>query len=120
MLRKISLLTLIIVLSLVFAIPAFAGAPPATPPPTTSIYVTSQGRIYKSIVLGSLPFNGQENFQKLEMGGPTGLQTEFGPGDTGYFGGRWWVDNGLVEGEMDEEDTFFLCPLLGPGYESGS
>jgi hypothetical protein len=50
------------------------------------------------------------------MTGPTGLQTEFGPGDPGYVGGRWWVDaNG--NNQMDEGDTFFLCPLLGPGFE---
>jgi len=46
--------------------------------------------------------------------GPSGLATEFGPGDTGYLGGRWWIDaNG--NSYMDEGDAFFLCPLLGPG-----
>jgi hypothetical protein len=50
------------------------------------------------------------------MGGPSGLFTEFGPRDTGYVGGRWWVDvNG--NGEMDDGDSFFLCPLLPPGRE---
>jgi hypothetical protein len=40
--------------------------------------------------------------------------TEFGPGDPGYLGGRWWEDlNG--NGVQDEGDHFFLCPLLGPG-----
>ena len=53
-------------------------------------------------------------FQKLEMAGPTGLQTEFGPGNHGYVGGRWWVDaNG--NDLMDAGDAFFSCPLLGPG-----
>jgi hypothetical protein len=80
------------------------------------VYVTSQDRYYDTIVLGSLPFNGTENFQLLEMTGPTGLQTEFGPMDTGYYGGRWWVDDG--DGEMGDEDTYFLCPLLGPGRAS--
>jgi hypothetical protein len=47
---------------------------------------------------------------------PDGLQTEFGPGDPGYVGGRWWVD-GNGNGEMDDEDVYFLCPLLGPGRE---
>lgn len=112
MLRKISIVTLVIVLSLVFAIPAFAGAPSEAPPPRTQVYVTSQDKVFDSIVLGSLPFNGQDNFQKLEMGGPVGLQTEFGPGDPGYFGGRWWVDANM-NGEMDQGDTFFLCPLIG-------
>ena len=77
------------------------------------VYVTSQDMFYDTIVLGSLPYNGAENFQLLEMMGPSGLQTEFGPRDTGYYGGRWWVDNG--NGYMDEGDTYFLCPLLGPG-----
>ena len=81
------------------------------------IYVTGQGLIYDSIVTADpLPPHGR--FQKLEMGGPTGLQTEFGPGDQGYVGGRWWLDlNG--NGEMDPPgeggDKYFSCPLLGPG-----
>jgi hypothetical protein len=80
------------------------------------VYVTSQGLFYDSIVLTDLPQQGP--FQLLEMGGPgpDGLFTEFGPGDPGYLGGRWWVD-GNGNGEMDEEDAFFMCPLLGPGRE---
>ena len=79
------------------------------------IFVTSQGLYYDTFGLAALPFNGQDNFQKLV---PTeeGAYTEFGPGDIGYYGGRWWVDtNG--DDYMDEGDTFFLCPLLGPGRE---
>ncbi len=77
------------------------------------VYVPGQGVAYDSIVLTELPANGP--FQKLEMGGPTGLYTEFGPGDPGYLGGRWWVDvNG--DGIQNEGDAFFLCPLLGPGF----
>jgi hypothetical protein len=76
------------------------------------IYVTGQDLFFDSIVLTDLPLRGR--FQLLETGGPTGLQTEFGPGDVGYVGGRWWMDaNG--DGEMDEGDAFFMCPLLGPG-----
>lgn len=48
-------------------------------------------------------------FQRLENG-----VTEFGPGDQGYVGGRWWIDNN-GNNEMDAEDTFLLFPLLGPG-----
>lgn len=78
------------------------------------IYVTGQDLYYDSIVLGPLPMKGP--FQLLEMEGPTGLQTEFGPGDHGFVGGRWWVDvNG--NGMMDDEDDFFSCPLLGPGRQ---
>ncbi len=43
--------------------------------------------------------------------GPSGLQTEFGPGDHGYVGGRWWVDANGDE-QMDDETPIFLCPLL--------
>lgn len=76
------------------------------------VYVTSQGLYFDSIVLADLPYKG--DFQLLEMKGPTGLQTKFGPGDAGdYVGGRWWVDDG--DGIMDENDHYFLCPLLGPG-----
>jgi len=78
------------------------------------IYVTSQDLFFDTIVLRDLPFNGTENFQLLEFDGPTGIQTEFGPRDRGYYGGRWWVDAN-PNGYMDEEDVFFLCPLLGPG-----
>ncbi|MHC4948716.1 MAG: hypothetical protein ACYTG1_10695 [Planctomycetota bacterium] len=79
------------------------------------VYVTGQDLFYDSIVVADLPPHGP--FQLLEMGGPSGLLTEFGPGDPGYVGGRWWVDvNG--NGEMDADtDDFFLCPLLPPGRE---
>jgi len=76
------------------------------------IYVTSHGLWYDSIVLKDpLPQKGR--FQELV---PTmmGLTTEWGPGDYGHVGGRWWVD--LDEnGVMDATDHYFLCPLLGPG-----
>ena len=75
------------------------------------IYVTSQGQYFDSIVLTDLPMHG--DFQQLV---PTenGLTTEFGPGDVGHLGGRWWID---VNGNsvMDTGDKYFLCPLLGPG-----
>lgn len=77
------------------------------------VFVEAQGLFYDSIVLADLPSNGR--FQQLIPGqGPSGLATEFGPGDVGYLGGRWWIDaNG--NSTMDEEDVYFLCPLLGPG-----
>ena len=79
------------------------------------IYVTGQDLYYDTILLNPLPYNGTTNFQQL-IPLPTGPETEFGPGDTGYYGGRWWVDaNG--NGYMDDEDVYFLCPLLGPGRE---
>jgi hypothetical protein len=118
MFRKLSILLIVVALSLVMVIPALAaGPPPGTPQGgrVVDIYVTGQGKVYQSIVGPNLPSNGP--FQKLEMDGPTGLQTEFGPGDTGYVGGRWWVDkNG--NNEMDPGvDAFFSCPLIGPGHD---
>lgn len=71
------------------------------------VYVSSQGLYYDTFVSAeTLPMHGR--FQKLEDG-----VTEFGPGEPGYLGGRWWIDDG--DGVQDEDDTFLLCPLLGPG-----
>lgn len=72
------------------------------------VYVTGQGLYYDTFVtVERLPMKGR--FQLLENG-----QTEFGPGDPGYLGGRWWVDlDG--DGVQDEEDDYLLCPLLPPG-----
>jgi hypothetical protein len=70
--------------------------------------VSSQGLYYDTFVVKDpLPFEGK--FQLLENG-----VTEFGPGDPGYLGGRWWEDlNG--NGIQDADDHYFLCPLLPPG-----
>jgi hypothetical protein len=79
-----------------------------------TIYVESQGLYYETFATTSLPPIGR--FQPLNpTGGPNGgPSTPYGPGDQGYVGGRWWVDtNG--DGEMDEGDVYFSCPLLGPG-----
>jgi hypothetical protein len=75
---------------------------------TGVIYVTSQGLYYDTFVaVDPLPMHGK--FQLLSND-----QTEFGPGDPGYLGGRWWEDlNG--NGIQDPEDHYFLCPLLPPG-----
>jgi hypothetical protein len=72
------------------------------------IYVTSQQLHYDTFVVKDpLPMHG--NFQLLTNG-----QTEFGPGQPGYLGGRWWEDlNG--NGVQDASDHYFLCPLLPPG-----
>jgi hypothetical protein len=82
------------------------------------VFVTSQGLYYDSLFAAAeLPLEGP--FQQLFPGCDEGLCTEFGPGDPGHLGGRWWIDNdeaGVI-GEMDEDDTFFSCPLLGPGRE---
>jgi hypothetical protein len=72
------------------------------------VFVTSQGLYYDTFVVKDpLPMEGR--FQLLVNG-----QTEFGPGQPGYLGGRWWEDeNG--NGVQDSGDHFFLCPLLPPG-----
>lgn len=79
------------------------------------IFVTSQGLYFDSIVVADpLPQHG--NFQQL-IPGANGLETEFGPGQPGHLGGRWWIDlNG--DSVMDSGDKYFLCPLLGPGRET--
>jgi hypothetical protein len=72
------------------------------------IYVTSQGLYYDTFVVKDpLPMTGK--FQLLSNG-----QTEFGPGQPGYLGGRWWEDVN-ANGVQDSGDHFFLCPLLPPG-----
>ena len=72
------------------------------------VYVRSQGLYYDTFVSADeLPPHGR--FQALESG-----ETDFGPGDPGYLGGRWWIDaNG--DGLQDPGDTYLLCPLLPPG-----
>jgi len=106
MYRKAVLLLFVALLSLALTVPAFAKGGRAGSDGV--VYVTSQGLYYDTFVARDpLPFKGK--FQKIENG-----MTEFGPGDPGYLGGRWWVDvNG--NGYQDEGDHFFLCPLLGPG-----
>ncbi len=73
------------------------------------VYVRSQGLYYDTFVAAeTLPHHGR--FQKLDADG----STEFGPGDRGYLGGRWWKDvNG--NGIQDDGDMYLLCPLLPPG-----
>ena len=80
-----------------------------------TIFVTSQGLYFDSIVVGgALPQQGI--FQQL-IPSANGLETEFGPGQPGHLGGRWWVDAD-GNGVMDASDVYFLCPLLGPGRET--
>ncbi len=104
--RKIVVLFVVVFVALLVAVPASAARGTAG-----VIYVSSQGLYYDTYtVVDPLPFEGR--FQKLENG-----VTEFGPGDPGYLGGRWWVDtNG--NNVMDATDHYFLCPLLGPGRTS--
>ncbi|HEX6271014.1 MAG TPA: hypothetical protein VFZ43_12315 [Anaerolineales bacterium] len=109
--RKLSLLFVVLIIALLATVPASAGRGDGP-----VVYVTGQGLFYDSIIAAD-PLPAKGPFQKLEMAGPSGLQTEFGPGDRGYVGGRWWVDTN-ENGVMDPSDHYFLCPLLGPGRTS--
>jgi hypothetical protein len=101
--RKLSVLFVVVFIALLTVTSASAARGTAG-----VIYVTSQGLYYDTYTVADpLPFEGP--FQPLENG-----QTEFGPGDPGYLGGRWWVDTN-ENGIMDATDHYFLCPLLGPG-----
>jgi len=73
-----------------------------------TVYVTSQGLYYDTFVSAEeLPPHGP--FQLLVNG-----ETEFGPGQPGYRGGRWKVPNPNAPGGYD----YLLCPLLPPGRET--
>jgi hypothetical protein len=104
-------LWLMVILALALALSVSASAKGGRAGATGVVYVTGQGLYYDTFaVVDPLPMQGP--FQLLENG-----QTEFGPGDPGYLGGRWWEDlNG--NGVQDAGDHFFLCPLLGPGRET--
>jgi hypothetical protein len=70
------------------------------------VFVRSQGLYYDTFVTAEeLPPHGR--FQLLENG-----ETDYGPGDKGYVGGRWKVADG------NGGFRYFLCPLLGPGREN--
>lgn len=111
-----------------FSVPMAAAVPPGdTPrgPPSHvndgtvgMIWVVPEEMFYYTIVPyagGNLVYNGHNggSFQQLwPDGGPGDAPyTLFGPGDVGYRGGRWWIDNGAGPVGMDPTDTFFLCPL---------
>ena len=110
--RKLSVLFVVLFIALLTVTSASAaGREPPGRGAAGVIYVTSQGLYYDTYTVADpLPFHGR--FQQLENG-----QTEFGPGDPGYLGGRWWIDTD-GNGIMDSTDHYFLCPLLGPGRTS--
>lgn len=80
-----------------------------------TVFVISQGLYYDSIVVAD-PLPMEADFQRL-ISGEMGLMTQYGPGEVGHPGGRWWVDVS-GDGVMNEGDHFFLCPLPGPGRET--
>ncbi|MES9818493.1 MAG: hypothetical protein ACH255_16610 [Candidatus Thiodiazotropha sp.] len=109
-------MTTVLLLSIAMLLPLSALAKERTTGRGTGpvIFVTSLGLYFDSIVVADpLPMQGP--FQQL-IPGMNGLETEFGPGQPGHLGGRWWVDLN-DDGIMDSGDHFFLCPLLGPGRD---
>jgi hypothetical protein len=115
MLRKSSILAVLFMAAMVIALlgttaNASADEGGEFPLPRVVIFVTSQNLYYDSIVTAkSVPNKGR--FQLL-VAGENGLETEFGPGDVGYLGGRWKMADG------NGGFVYFVCPLLGPGRES--
>jgi hypothetical protein len=109
--RRLVIILVVLMLAAIAVIPASANRGHGA---LGVVYVSGQGLYYDTFVtVEVLPFHGR--FQQLEDG-----VTPYGPGDQGYVGGRWWVDNpeeGII-GEMDAADTYLLCPLLGPGRET--
>lgn len=140
MFRKISVMTLILVLSLVFAVPAFAG--PGAPNFGPAIY--ADGQVWGTKGTASLPAptdNTEQAFDKLFKftNGVEGQLpvAEAAPGNPAYNGGRWyahsvtWNDEAdavlltsfadimahhseltITPGSLDDPANFFQCPLL--------
>lgn len=138
MLRKISVLTLVLVLSLVFAVPALADGPNFNP----AIY--ADGEAWGTKGTASLPAptdNTEQSFDKLFRftNGVEGQLpvAEAAPGNPDYNGGRWhaysvtWNNEAdavlltsyadiiahaselaITPGALDDPANFFQCPLL--------
>ena len=96
-----------IVTTLAFTTTATAGGRGDGP----IVFVRSQGLYYDSVITAD-PLPGVGPFQLLQMGAG-GLETQYGPGDTNYLGGRWMEDF-----DGDGQFHYFACPLLGPGRET--
>ena len=138
MLRKISVLTLVLALSLVLAVPALADGPNFDP----AIY--ADGEAWGTKGTASLPAptdNTEQSFDKLFRftNGVEGQLpvAEAAPGNPDYNGGRWYAhsvtwNNGadavlltsyadiiahaseltITPGALDDPANFFQCPLL--------
>jgi hypothetical protein len=112
--KIVLMITLLAILSVSLNVLTIRAPPGGRKESTGVVYVASQGLYYDTFVSSTkIRYNGHNanSFQLLADG-----STEFGPGDKGYKGGRWWIDDG--DGIIEMEDNFVLCPLLGPGRES--
>jgi hypothetical protein len=106
---KTCLLLVVVVTAALVWTTAEVGARGNRPGPV--IFVRSQGLWYDSIVTAD-PLPQEGPFQELFPTAIEGqLETELGPGDPGYVGGRWVL---IVGGEPVK---YFSCPLFGPGRE---
>jgi len=122
---KIISFAALLVFSILLSVPSVLAVPdnvPRGPPAHVNddtvgmIWVVPQEMFYYTIVPyagGSLVYNGHNggSFQQLFTTGPNAPYTNFGPGDPGYRGGRWWVDDGDGIMEPEGTDHYFLCPL---------
>jgi hypothetical protein len=138
MLRKISVLTLVLVLSLAFAVPALADGPNFNP----AIY--ADGEAWGTKGTASLPAptdNTEQSFDKLFRftNGVEGQLpvAEAAPGNPDHNGGRWYAHSvtwnneadavlltsyadiiahagelTITAGTLDNPANFFQCPLL--------
>jgi len=103
------------ILMIAMALPAFANGNSGDSngragDGSLKVTVLSSGLTFDSIIKADVPMNGP--FQQ-RIPTAAGLTTAYGPGDVGYLGGRWKFDsNG--DGTIDK---YFICPLLGPGFE---
>lgn len=113
--RKVHVLSLAVISLVLLALPLAAQGERQA---DVVIYVVNQDLYFDSIVGPDLPNHGpfQELYQCAAGLPPAMLCTDYGPGDPGYVGGRWWMDLNDND-EMDDADAYFSCPLLPPGRE---
>jgi hypothetical protein len=79
-----------------------------------TVYVKTQGLYFDTFAAAdALPHEGP--FQDIYIDANGIGQTDFGPGDKNYVGGRWQVVDPVTHLPTG---TYFLCPLLGPGRTS--
>ena len=94
--RRILTLALSAILVVAFAAPALATQPGDHGSPIVPAHVYVDGETFGTIVLGELPYNGNDqSFDELYVimnaggGEAQGPIAEYAPGDPEYNGGRW-------------------------------